>query len=191
MTTTYSQDELIAACMAFTGPLEGSCDSMYLDGAGNVTAARGHLIATPLDAIKLFSSDLSVTPDQIAAQFGAVKSAEPGLEASEYAHLTTVRLPQSVIDGLFRGDVMLKIASCRPYVPGFDQLPGPVQVGVHDIHYNVSGGIRTFPHFLAAVAAKDWDEAAVQSFRIERPAPGGISPARNLATKNLILSAKS
>lgn len=180
MTVPYTSETLPAACASFTAPQEGRIPFMYRDNAkaGNVTVGCGHLIQNVNVACVEFDSYLT----EMQPQFDAVAGAPAGKAAGFYAQFSTLRLTDARIDALLESDLAEHIGNCARIVPGFWQLPGPVQVATVDIDFNVEGGIRTFPHYLAAVAAGDWQEAAVQSNRPQLP-------ARSAATKALILSA--
>lgn len=168
---------LIDDCVAFTGPQEGCILWPYLDSVGNPTIGVGHLLYSELYARTLFPD---VTVGDFDDQWDTLLSTLNDHPASFYETATELRITQAQADALFRSDLDCHIAACQRRVPGFDALPGPVQVACVDIDYN-AGDIRKFPKMLACIAAGDWQGAAEESNRPQLP-------ARSEATKALILS---
>ena len=80
---------------------------------------------------------------------------------------------------------------CAAHITAFWDLDGAAQVGSHDVQFNAG----YFPHMCAALGRRDYVAAAAEANRKVTPdadgnqVPGGISKARNNATKALILSA--
>lgn len=175
MTIPYPPADLQTACEAFTGPQEGLELFMYLDGPGNITVGRGHMLYSPIHAAQAFGVDVSV----VQPQWDALKVAAPNKRASDYGPLTTLRLTPVQEQDIFATDISTHIFRCRALIGLFDQFPGPVQVAAVDIDYNTKGGIHTFPRFITAVERGDWATAAFESNRPQLP-------ARSAAVKALI-----
>lgn len=172
------------ACCEFTKPFEGESLSLYLDGPGNVTGGIGIMFPDAQSAADAFGVSLEV----MRPQFDAVKAARPGLAASAYAHLTTLRLTPAQSANLFRSAMEARVSACQRKVAGFDALPQPAQIVCVDLEYNVTGGVLVFRHFLGDLGRRDWKQAALDCHRLETPAAGGVQPARNAGAKALIES---
>lgn len=174
------------ACCEFTKPFEGESLSLYLDGddPGNVTGGVGILFPDAQSAADAFG----VSPEVMQPQFAAVKAARPGLAASAYAHLTTLRLTLAQSAALFRSAMEARVSACQRKVAGFDALPQSAQIVCVDLEYNVTGGVLVFHHFLGDLGRRDWKQAAIDCHRVETPGAGGVQPARNAGAKALIES---
>ena len=179
MTAPYTSETLPAACAAFTALQEGRIPWMYRDNAkaGNVTACCGHLFRTAQEVADV----LGVPVEVVRPQFDAVAAARPGMRDTYYSTFSRLRFTDSQIDSLTASDLQEHIGNCARIVPGFWQMPGPVQVAAVDLAFN-TGSLSHWPKFCAACEAGNWQEAAVQSNRPQLP-------ARSAATKALILSA--
>ncbi len=169
---------LIQACMAFTGPQEGCTLFPYRDSAvaGNATVGYGHLLYGAAYAAQVFGVPLTT----LQPQWDDLMTAAVGKTASFYETLTDLRLPQAKADDLFCSDLECHIDKCTGLVPGFAELPQPIQTALVDISFNV-GTVAKFPNMLAAIARKDWPAVAVESDRPQLP-------NRSKATRDLILS---
>jgi len=157
---------LLKACFEFTGQQEGNVLWPYLDGPGNITIGRGHLLYTALYAANVLGLDLSV----VQPQWNALKRRTPGLRANFYQGATSLRITPEKSDELFDSDLWQHILNCLDYVPGFVDLPQEVQITCVDIDFNVKGGIRTFPDMLKAIEARDWQKVSAESDRPQLPA---------------------
>ena len=168
MTPKLSPDlkPLLKACFDFTSQQEGNVLWPYLDGPGNITIGRGHLLYSALYAANVLGLDISV----VEPQWNGLKRQKPGMRADYYQGATSLRITPEKSDELFNSDLWQHILNCRDYVPGFVELPQEVQICTVDIDFNVRGGIRTFPDMLKAIEARDWQKVSGESDRPQLPA---------------------
>ncbi len=147
------------------------------------TVGYGHALVDADHAAAVFGVDLSV----MEPEWSALKKAPGGKLPQTYESYTGLRLSTERSTALFRSDLTASLMECAARIPTFPQLPQAAQVVSNDINFNV-GDVRAFHHFLANLAVNDWKQAAASCHRIERPAPGGIQPARNRAATALLLT---
>jgi type VI secretion system secreted protein VgrG len=162
--------------------VEGRVPHMYLD-TGNppwVTCGIGHRIATAGEALAL-----PFTPaTAIATDFMRVSAAQRGMRESAYAALCESRLDDGAIDALLNADIQRKLIEIRARFRDFDAWPGPAQLAVADMAFNLGvGGIEhKFPRFTAAVDRCDWAACAAECNRPQ------LSRERNERTADLFRS---
>ena len=170
---------------------EGRVPYMYRCTGGKVTVGKvtvgiGHAIETPAGALNLtWSIDgRPATGAEIQADYANVAAARIGLVAQAYAPLTEARMADADIDALIASDVASFETSLAATLPNWNTYPAPAQAALFDMAFNLGlGGLRKFPHLLAAVDAGQWDVAAAQCHR------QGISEVRNQQTAALFLQA--
>lgn len=66
------------------------------------------------------------------------------------------------IQNWFNLDVLLATSRAKQIVPSFDTLDDVRQQAVVTLTFNLGNRLSGFPHFLAAIQNKDWQEAANQ-----------------------------
>ena len=181
MTAPYTPDTLPQACADFTAQWEGDELWPYLDGAGNVTAGIGDLLKDIPALAKAIGCDL----DAATTAWTAVKAMRPGMLPNAYRDATTLRLTVAVSQEEFIQSMPFYVKEAVSHISDFWTLDGNAQVGAVDVFYNAG----YFRHMCDALSSRDCAMAAIQCHRLETPAAGGIQPARNAATKALILSA--
>jgi GH24 family phage-related lysozyme (muramidase) len=165
---------------------EGRVPHMYLCTGGEITVGIGHAIATPTDALKLtWSIDgRAATDDEIQADYASVAGAQKGLLAKSYAPLTKCRMADADIDALIESDVSRFESLLAAALPNWNTYAAPAQEALFDMAFNLGiGGLKKFPHMLAAVDAGQWATAAAECHR------EGIGEARNQQTAALFLKA--
>jgi len=165
---------------------EGRVPFMYRCTGGEVTIGIGHAIQSSADALNLtWAVDgRPATGDEIQTAWAAVAAAQIGLVAKAYAPLSPVRMADSDIDALVASDVTRFETSLAAALPNWSTYPAPAQAALFDMAFNLGlGGLKKFPHLLAAVDAGQWDVAAAQCHR------QGISEDRNRQTAALFLQA--
>ena len=165
---------------------EGRVPYMYLCTGGDVTIGIGHAILHAADAVTLSWSigGRAATAEEITADWGRVAAAEKGRVATAYQGLTTCRMSDDDIDALVLRDVANFTAQLAAVLPHWSGYPEPAQEALFDMAFNLGlGGLKKFPHLLAAVDAGQWEVAAAQSHR------QGISDARNQQTADLFRQA--
>jgi GH24 family phage-related lysozyme (muramidase) len=161
---------------------EGRIPHMYRCTGGEVTVGIGHAIHSAVDAAALTWESGA---GDASAGFAAVAAAPKGQVAKTYASLTTCRMGDDAIDALTAADIDKFTAQLRSSLPNFDTYPDPAQAALFDMAYNLGiGGLKKFPHMLAAVDAGDWETAANESHR------NGIQDARNAETAALFRQCK-
>jgi len=187
MTAPYDPETLPAACFAFTAPFEGNELFPYLDGNGNITCAIGDMLPDVQALADAFQVDLP------AAQtaWDDLKSCPQGFAAPHYQGTTGLRLTPARAMELFEQCAPKYIGMCERNITNFWGLDGNAQKAAFDVFYNAG----YFRRFCAALSVRDYASAAAQCHRKETPdpitgdhVPGGISKARNDATKALILT---
>jgi GH24 family phage-related lysozyme (muramidase) len=167
---------------------EGRVPYLYLCTGGDVTVGIGHAIQTPAEALQLTWSinGRPATAAEIQAGYAAVAAAQKGLVAQAYAHLTGCRMADAAIDALASSDVQSFETQLAAALPNWGTYPAPAQAALFDMAFNLGlGGLRKFPHMLAAVDAGQWQVAAAQCHR------QGIAETRNQQTADLFLQAAS
>jgi GH24 family phage-related lysozyme (muramidase) len=167
---------------------EGSIPHMYKCTGDKVTIGVGHAIDDAEAACQLpwTVNGAPAGAGTVQADFARVEAQDKGRVASTYASLTTCRLSNAEIDKLMERDIPVYEAQARKIVPDYDRLPGPAQEALFDMVFNLGPeGLRKFKNLLAAVAARDWERAALESHR------RGIPDARNQDIARLFRQAGS
>ena len=165
---------------------EGRVPYMYRCTGGKVTVGIGHAIEAPAEALGLTWSIAGrlATGAEIQADYANVSAARTGLVAKAYAPLTQARMTDADIDALIARDVASFETSLAATLPNWNTYPAPAQAALFDMAFNLGlGGLRKFPHLLAAVDAGQWAAAAAQCHR------QGIGDVRNQQTAALFLQA--
>jgi GH24 family phage-related lysozyme (muramidase) len=165
---------------------EGRVPHMYRCTGGKVTIGIGHAIETPVHALNLTWSigGRPATTAEIQADYARVAAAQVGLLAKAYAGLSQCRMADPDIDALIAADVTRFAASLAAALPNWSTYPVPAQAALFDMAFNLGlGGLKGFPHMLAAVDAGQWNVAAAQCHR------EGIGDDRNQETAALFLQA--
>jgi GH24 family phage-related lysozyme (muramidase) len=155
---------------------EGCVPFMYRCTGGAVTAGVGHALLTLANAVGLDwqISGHSAAESEIAGDFGKVAAAAIGLRAVDYEHLTGCRLTDEYIVSLADDDIARFESALQAQFPQWSAYPESAQEGLFDMAFNLGiAGLRKFPQFLAAVEARDWEDAAAQCHRV------GVSEDRN------------
>jgi len=192
-----------SAFIRFTDPLEGYCPFPYTDDVGLVTCARGKLIdpgprrmtpdapigaSTPAWALPLpwTVAGVAATPETVSNAFWAVKRAWPRVQSFACAGLTTIRLSRDAVDQLTLEQLDEMWASALKYFPDLGAAPPPAQLGVLSMSWAMGGAFEAgYPHFDAAVLAKNWALAAAQCSMNKSPVP----VERNRRNRLLFLAA--
>ena len=160
-------------CWEFTAQWEGAVDHCYLDTAGVVTVGVGFALHSLQDVWKL---PWSPNAQAACADWNIVKGQAKGHLASFYKRFCMARLPVAHMRPLFAAKMQgfQKLIAERWKL--YDQ-PINAQVALSDLVWNVGpAGLNKFAKLHAAVMARDWETAAVESRR------KGIGDARNIAT---------
>lgn len=165
----------------FTAPFEGIVPHLYLDTAGVMTCGVGFAVPSVAELVKL-----PWWPNAFEAQadYRIVRGQPAGRVASFYAPLCKARLLSNGMQAVFAARVAEFRRNMRDW--SLERQPLPVQLALVDMAYNLgAGGLSKFAKLRAAVNARDWSTAAVESHR------NGVQQARNDATRDLFLSAKT
>jgi GH24 family phage-related lysozyme (muramidase) len=168
---------------------EGRIPHMYLDTAGRVTVAVGHMIPAASEAQKLSlevrGSGQAATAAEIAADFNQVRAQAQGMPAEDYRQFTALDMADGDIDQLLDQDIAGMETGVRQHLPAYNSYPEPAQDALLDMAFNLgmNGLVTNFPKLMAAAERKDWNTCAAECRRL------GISDQRNQTTKNLFLQA--
>lgn len=178
---------------------EGCVLWLYCDVRGFVTVGIGNLVRSPDHAASLpFEHDGEVvaTADEKRAAFIAVQDAfRPGLAASAYAHLTTIRMPLDYAVSLLESRLE------HEFLPGVARVfhdceswPLSARRAVVDMAYSlgIDGLVSGYPKFTGACLAQDWAAAADECHR-RRKGEVASDPEtwgpRNRWTRQMLLEA--
>lgn len=188
----------------FTDPLEGSERCMYTDITGLVTTARGKLIdfglrrKTPTDDLGptgpapaatlpwKFASGAPATVTAVSQEWWRMKHFWPKTQSDACRRIATVFLDQVDVDRLTLEQLDGMWDQALKYFPGLAADPPPAQLGVLSMSWAMGGAFESgYPHFDAAVLAKDWTTAAAECLMNKYPVP----TARNRKNQALFLAA--
>jgi len=166
---------------------EGSISHMYLDTRGYVTVGVGNMMATVEAAQALTfvrrDSGTPATPDEIAADYDAIKDRPYGLgyTAASFKPYTELDMPDAEIDALLDRRIADFEAGLRSDFSGYDGYPERARLGLMDMAFNLGnhGLVTKFPTLTAAARAGDWAKCAEECRR------RGIGEARNAEVKKL------
>lgn len=176
-----------------TDKLEGHLPYMYLDTEGLVTIGRGNLIDPVASAVCLGfvnnADGTAATVKTIKAQWALVKSRKDlcARGGQAFRLITTITLPEKAIDELCTVRLAANESLVKAQFPDWPSYPADAQWGLMSMAWargpnNFHGG---YPHFSAAVEAKDWLEAGKQCRM------NGCSNERNVTTaKAFFLAAR-
>lgn len=167
----------------FTSKYEGVFNHLYLDSRNNVTAGAGFLVRDP----KLLALwPWSPSAAGAVADFQAVSSAPQGYKAGWYKKLTVATLSKQAIRTIFDQKIDEFRAQLQRKGWKLETHPLEAQIAVVDMAYTLGeSGLRNgFPEFRKALSAHDYARAADESLRL------GVQASRNLATRQLLLSAR-
>jgi GH24 family phage-related lysozyme (muramidase) len=167
---------------------EGCVPWMYRDSVGKVTVGVGLMLPDAATACALpFQAEggVTVTVQQIAAEFARVNAMAMGKLPSFYYAAGSLELPQTVMDEKLSEVLASFEANLRAHLNGYDALPDGVKMALLDMAYNLgpAGLLEGYPKMIHAVETGAWAQAA------EECARGGINAARNAWTRQQILSA--
>lgn len=175
MLSQNEQKQLLEALLRY----EGKVNHMYLDSNGYVTVGIGHLLSSREAAMALpfeRAPGQRANPIEIGLEFDRVRQLSANRLPSFYRTHTRLHLSDAEIDRLTLQHIETFHRELRSIYAGFDEFPSSVRLALFDLIFNVGQtNLRNrWPRMNAAIAARDWATAAIQS----RRAPP-ISAARN------------
>ena len=184
------QQSVSQSFLAFTTPLEGKVNWMYLDVKGLVTIGIGNLIDPVSLALPLpFVHDSDSSPasqSEIQAEWTKVKGnaslAQSGYKAAgppfTSLQLTDAAINQLVLAKLNQNEAGLKGTAA---FANFDSWPADAQLGLLSMAWAMGSGfaLSGWPAFTAACASQNW-AAAAQNCNISTTGNPGVVP-RNTA----------
>jgi GH24 family phage-related lysozyme (muramidase) len=175
----------------WTAQFEGRVRTLYLDVKGLVTTGLGCLVDPVGLALALPWERADGTPAdgaEVVADWHRVKALPPGLVFSRYVSSAALYLSNEAIDDLARSRLQQdadRLAFCF-----FDlaTYPAPAQRALLSMAWAMGPGFPvTWPHFSAAVRARNWALASA-SCEIDSDGNPGVVP-RNKANAALFLAA--
>jgi GH24 family phage-related lysozyme (muramidase) len=158
---------------------EGIVSHMYLDVAGLVTIGVGFLLPAPSAAVALAltrrDTGAPASAEEKSADWNAVHAQPKAQPAGRYLPLTSLEMPDAVIDSELSARIAAFARNLQSRFPTFAGFPDPVQLGLLDMIYSLgpSGLFRGFPEFCSAVDRQEWAVCAREGIR------GNVSPTRN------------
>jgi GH24 family phage-related lysozyme (muramidase) len=185
-------------------PLEGLEDFPYTDAEGLVTTGLGDLIdamgpgqkmhdncghgtstpcgqASPTAAARA----LPWSPNNLDADWAAIKAAWPGVQSTACAKITTSRLSPDAIQTLVAARMKANEADLLTHLTGYAQAPADAQLAAMSMAWAMGSGFPPkFPAFTKAFNAGDYLTAAAQSHM-----QGVGIDMRNLGNKLLLTNA--
>jgi GH24 family phage-related lysozyme (muramidase) len=164
---------------------EGCYSHPYRDTEGYCTAGVGHLIKT-VDAFLALPWRVDgalATSAQVRAGWAQIMAWPPSLRASAYERATPLRCSSAYwLDLAARRLEREFLPGLRAAFQGFSGLPDTAQRALVDMAWNLgTAGLRKYTALRSAVAARDWERAATESYR------PGRREARNIWTRELLL----
>lgn len=172
--STNSYDGLyMAMCLNNLKAHEGFKNVMYKDQDGNITIGIGHLLSTPEMAEVLpftrtahfhahgddITKEVGISTGEIIGAFNAYKK--------DSSDVPDMHISNDAVINQCISDVQEKESGLRGLYSDFDNFPEHAKVALVDMGFNL--GIprlkNEFPKFNAAVRAKDWNTAAIESHR--------------------------
>jgi GH24 family phage-related lysozyme (muramidase) len=166
---------------------EGCIPWMYRDIAGNVTVGVGLMLSgsDAAQSLPFLTGFRAATPQEIAADFTRVNTLPPGHASGFYKSPSSLELSQQTIDAKLSGVIKNFEIGLRARLPQYDAFPDGIKMALLDMIYNLGpeGLFKGFPHFIAAVEAQSWAQAAEDCLR------HGPNPARNAWTRQQFLDA--
>ncbi len=165
---------------------EGSTAYMYKCTGGEVTIGVGHALADAAAACKLkwTVNGGPASAARVQADYAKVLAAPTGAAASVYSPLTVCRIADADVEALLDADLQRFEEALRQAIPNWDIMPPPAQEALFDMGFNLGiGGLQKFKRLLAAVAARNWTDAALECHR------KGIADSRNEETARLFRQA--
>ena len=160
---------------------------MYRDTVGKVTVGVGLMLpdAKAAAALPFVLGTRAATPEEIAAEYARVAAMAMGRSSAFYKTPTSLVLTQQTIDAKLTAVLAGFEADLRSQFPHYDALPDGIKMALLDMIYNLgpSGLFKGFPHLVAAIQTRAWQQAAEHCIR------RGPSAARNDWTRKQFLSA--
>lgn len=157
---------------------EGCVTWLYCDSHGFVTTGIGNLVpsADACAALPWFHAANNPAGGPVPAADGEKRSAYTkvlnafGLikpSAMQYRSISDLRLTLDFVIGLVEKRLTGEfIPGIQNLCPGFDNFPQPARRAIVDMAYNLGvHGLSSFPRFLSACNAGDWETASRQCHR--------------------------
>jgi GH24 family phage-related lysozyme (muramidase) len=178
---------VVQSFVSWSTPFEGYLPGPYTDAKGLITVGMGNLIDSqpPSPTPTAKARSLPWSPNNIDADWTALRAAWPRIQSKASMALTTSRLsPQAITDLItqtMRGEEPAIIA----LIPHFRDMSADLQLGIWSMVWaEGTGNLAKFRTFLQAINSGDYVTAAAQSHM-----QGVGIGMRNLANKLLFLNA--
>lgn len=158
--TDILKPELVESWRSFNKPFEDEVPYMYLDEIGKVTFGVGNLI-DPMGRALVVSwvtpSGEAATNDQVAAEWGRVKSMPKGLLYTRYHSPKGLHVTDSTIDNTIFRQLDDDVRVLAKEFPSLKDYPLEVQEAICSVAWAEGAGWPAkFPHAVAAIRAMEW-----------------------------------
>lgn len=194
MTTSPLWPSVRARFVAFSAPLEGVRNHLYLDIKGLVTTGIGYLV----DSVErvtglpwLHADGLLASQEEIRAEWVRIKAAQhlaqAGADAAE--KLCRLHLSPEAIERLTQQRLDAMARELGRHLPGLGGWPASAQLAAMSMCWavGVAGLTKGFPKCCRAMALEAFDEASDECL-IQTTGNPGIAP-RNARNVKLLLAA--
>jgi GH24 family phage-related lysozyme (muramidase) len=178
---------VVASLIPWSTPFEGYLNGPYTDAKGLVTTGMGNLIdsGTGSSTPTAKARSLPWSPNNIDADWAALKKAWPGVQSVASMKLTTSRLSPQAVTDLIVSTMKAEEPAILRLIPGFASLPADAQMGIWSMVWAMgTGNLAKFTTFLSAINSGDFVTAAANCHM-----QGVGIDMRNLANKLLFLNA--
>jgi peptidoglycan hydrolase-like protein with peptidoglycan-binding domain len=180
---------VVQSFVPWSKPFEGYLNGPYTDAKGLVTTGMGNLIdsgsGSPTPTAKARS--LPWNPNNIDADWAALKAAWPAVQSVASMKLTSSRLSPEAVTNLITSTMKAEEPEILRILPRFMSAPADAQMGVWSMVWAMgTGNLAKFRGFIDAFNAEDYAGAAAQSHM-----QGVGIDMRNLANKLLLLNAQA
>jgi GH24 family phage-related lysozyme (muramidase) len=188
------QPTVLEAWQAYNKPFEGIEKFLYTDAIGLVTTGMGDLVDgsqsgssspwAPALALPWRNPDGSLaSADDVIAAWQKVKAAWPGVQSTNCASLTTIRLDDAGVQQAVTTTLAADAKILSTYFSNWTTMPADAQLAILSMAWAMGAGFpKTFTQFTADINAGNYTAAAAQSgFQ-------GVGVAKRIAADKLALN---
>lgn len=188
------QPAVLAVWQKYNAPFEGIEKFLYTDAIGLVTTGMGDLVDSsqsgssapwaPALALPWRNRDGSLaSQSDVIAAWQKVKSAWPGMQSTNCASLTSIRLDDAGVQQAVSTTLAADAQILARHFPNWATMPADAQLAILSMAWAMGAGFAaTFKQFTADINAGNYAAAAAQSgFQ-------GVGVAGRIAADKLALS---